>query len=179
MLFEKNDEVIIKSLKELQEAGLLETIDRNGVTIYKNNADNYLLYSNFPFFGEKTTVLGIDEKDNSIPYWLSCGIWAPEWMLKYAVEPKKENPVVIVAEPAKPKVWINKFNGKPFGRLFVKLIVIDEKIADFSSTGFSKLRKHELQYIARLLMSKGCPDIDINTNVDELSSYCYNQTRLL
>lgn len=178
MLFKKNDEVIIKSLDELKKAGLLEAIDRNGVTIYKNNDTNYLLYDNFPFFGTEAKVLGIDNKDNSIPYWLSCGIWAPEWMLKYAVEPEKEEPIVKDA-PIEPKVFINKFNGKPFGKLFLKLIAIDPKIAEFSSTIFSRLRKHELQYIARLLISKGCPDIDTNSHVEELVSYCYNQTKLL
>lgn len=170
------DVVVIKTLQELIDEKLIHAHnDMEGV--YSDDNNSFHIFDNFPFFGKETTISTIDENDDSIPYFLSCGIWAPEWMLR--CEKEYENPEIVNEPNNKPKVWLNKFNNKPFGKLFVKLINIDPKVAEFSSTAFGRLRKHELQYIARLLMNNNAPAIDINAPVGDLASYCYNQTKLL
>lgn len=178
MKFKLNAKVKIKSLDEMLNSGdLVVQQDKN---LYVNENSRYYIFKDFPFFGLEGTITKIDDNDESCPYYVSNGkdsLWACDFMLtalEVQIPMNNEIPVDV-----KPKVYINKFNNKPFGRLFVKLINLDNKIAEFSSTAFSRLKKHELQYIARLLMKQNCPVIDINSPVAELSSYCYNQTRLL
>lgn len=178
MKFEVKDVVIIKTLNELIDEKLVS--EHNGMEgVYSCNDHSFHIFDNFPFFGKESEIVNIDDNDESIPYFLSCGVWAPEWMLKSTKE--KDEPKVIERKPEDnvAMIWINKFNQKPFGKLFVKLINLDPKIAEFSSTAFGRLRKHELQYIARLLMNNNAPFIDVDAPVGELSSYCYNQTKLL
>lgn len=177
MKFKLNDEVKIKTLDEMINSKDLVVSEND---LYVNEASRYFIFKDFPFFGLEGKIVNIDHNDDSCPYYISGPngqLWAGEFMLttidgKIPVNDKK---------PAnnEPKVYINKFNNKPFGRLFIKLINIDNRIAEFSSTAFSRLKKHELQYIARILIGKGCPNIDLNSPIAELSSYCYNQTRLL
>lgn len=174
-------QVKIKSLDQLLKEKLLV---KDG-DIFVNNEDSFILLDNFKFFAAETTIEGVDE-DDSIPYFLGNGIWAPEWLIMPIMpepepEPKDENNemevVEAVAKPNAPKVYINRFTGKPFGKLMLKLIALDEKIAEFSSTRFSRLRRHELVYIANILLDHGADDaaIDVMT-VKELSTYCYEQT---
>ena len=176
MKFKLNDQVKIKTLDEMIKSNDLVVSEND---LYVNEASRYFLFKDFPFFGLEGTIVKIDHEDNSCPYYISGPdgqLWAGEFMLTTidGKIPNDEKPV-----NNEPKVYINKFNNKPFGRLFVKLINIDNRIAEFSSTAFSRLKKHELQYIARILIGRGCPNIDLNSPVAELSSYCYNQTRLL
>lgn len=176
-MFKINAKVIVKTIDELINEHILVSKDN----YYVHEATRFILFNDFPYFGELTTIKSIDENDDNIPYFLGNGIWAPEWLIKDA-EPKKVEVKVEVVdekEPAEPKVWINKFNNKPFGDLFVKLINLDNKIATFSSTAFSRLKKHELQYIARLLMDHGCPAINLQSTVKDLGTYCYNNTKTL
>ena len=179
MKFKLNDKVKIKSLDEMLNSGDLVKSDAN---LYINEESRYYIFADFPFFGLEGTITKIDDNDDSCPYYISNGkdsLWACDFMLSaIEVQIPMNNEIPIPVEN-KPKVYINKFNNKPFGRLFIKLINLDNKIAEFSSTAFSRLKKHELQYIARLLMKQNCPFIDITSPVAELSSYCYNQTRLL
>lgn len=177
MKFKLNEKVKIKALDEMINSGdLVETVDE----VYVNDNSRYYIFKDFPFFGLEGTIIRIDNDDDSCPYYISNGkdsLWACDFMLttlEVQIPMNNEIPVDV-----KPKVYINKFNNKPFGKLFIKLINLDNKIAEFSSTAFSRLKKHELRYIARLLMKHDCPFIDINSPVAELSSYCYNQTRLL
>lgn len=180
-MLEIGTKVKIKSLDQLlKEKLLVEEGD-----IFVNNDDGFILLDNFKFFEAETTIEGVDE-DDSIPYFLGNGIWTPEWLIMPIIpepepEPKGENNEVevveAVAKPDAPKVYINRFTGKPFGKLMLKLIALDEKIAEFSSTRFSRLRRHELVYIANILLDHGADDaaIDVMT-VKELSTYCYEQT---
>lgn len=180
-MLEIGTQVKIKSLDQLLKEKLLV---KEG-DIFVNNDDSFILLDNFKFFEAETTIEGVDE-DDSIPYFLGNGIWAPEWLIMPIIlepepEPKDENNEVevveAVAKPNAPKVYINRFTGKPFGKLMLKLIALDEKIAEFSSTRFSRLRRHELVYIANILLDHGADDaaIDVMT-VKELSTYCYEQT---
>lgn len=177
MKFKLNEKVKIKSLDEMLKSGDLVKQDAN---LYVNEESRYYIFADFPFFGLEGTITNIDNGDDSCPYYISNGkdsLWACDFMLTALEVQVPKNKVIPIDD--KPKVYINKFNNKPFGKLFIKLINLDNKIAEFSSTAFSRLKKHELQYIARLLMKQNCPFIDINSPVAELSSYCYNQTRLL
>ena len=177
MKFKLNEKVKIKSLDEMINDGTLK-IEEND--LYVNEESRYYIFKDFPFFGLEGTITKIDNNDDSCPYYISNGkdsLWACDFMLSaIEVQIPMDNAIPV---DIKPKVYINKFNNKSFGKLFIKLINLDNKIAEFSSTAFSRLKKHELQYIARLLMKQNCPFIDINSPVAELSSYCYNQTRLL
>lgn len=164
--------VIIKTKDELLNEGLIVS---QGDGLFMNENDRFMFFADYPYFGQTTTIKYVDEHDKNVPYYLSCNCWAPEWLIKLDEPEVKVEKVV----DNKPKVYINKFNNKPFGALFIKLINIDEKIATFSSTAFSRLKKHELQYIARLLMNQGCEAININATVPELSTYCYTNTKTL
>lgn len=178
MKFKLNEKVKIKSLDEMINSG--DLVMQRDENLYVNEDSNYYIFKDFPFFGLEGIITKIDDNDDSCPYYISNGkdsLWACDFMLTAIDAQIPMNNAIPV--DAKPKVYINKFNNKPFGKLFIKLINLDNKIAEFSSTAFSRLKKHELQYIARLLMKKDCPFIDINSPVAELSSYCYNQTRLL
>ena len=177
MKFKLNEKVKIKSLDEMLNSGDLVKQDDN---LYVNEKSRYFIFKDFPFFSLEGTITKIDNNDDSCPYYISNGkdsLWACDFMLTALEVQIPMNNAIPVND--KPNVYINKFNNKPFGKLFIKLINLDNKIAEFSSTAFSRLKKHELQYIARLLMKQNCPFIDINSSVAELSSYCYNQTRLL
>lgn len=170
--------VQIKPLDQLLSEKLLEK--RGEILI--NEDDNFILLGNFRFFAVETTISAVD--DGSIPYFLANGLWVPEWMLnvikelneKEVEELLEEAGGIKVIEPKNDvRIYINKFTGKPFGKLMVKLINLDEKIAEFSSTRFSRLRRHELIYIANLLMNNGYNKINVDDfNVKELSTYCYN-----
>lgn len=170
--------VQIKPLDQLLSEGLLEK--RGEILI--NEDGHFILLCNFRFFATETTIAAVDDGD--IPYFLANGLWVPEWMLNVVKELNEkdieelleEAGVIKVVEPKNDyKIYINKFTGKPFGKLMVKLINLDEKIAEFSSTRFSRLRRHELVYIANLLMNNGYDEINIDDyNVKELSTYCYN-----
>lgn len=177
-MFTKGDKVTIKNLDCLLNDNLLKKAeDLEGV--YHNQDMKYVLFSDFPYFGDTATIDDIDPNDKDIPYFLSIGIWVPEFMIiPYDgvvpnLEPKKVNPV---EDNVDQKVYINKFNNKPFGKVFLKLIALDEKIAEFSATQFSKLKKHELQYIAKLLQDHGAEFADYNKLTQkELAVYCYNK----
>ena len=92
------------------------------------------------------------------------------------VVPNPEPKAIPVEDNIDQKVYINKFNNKPFGKVFLKLIALDKKVAEFSATQFSKLKKHELQYIAKLLQDHGAEFADYNKLTQkELAVYCYNK----
>ncbi len=181
-MFKIGDKVRIKTLEELLNENLFEAKDN----VYVNKQFKFVILANFAFFNEETTIFTIDKDDKEVPYFLDNGIWVPEFMivsLEYPVvvpEPEPNPNLDIVEEEVaveKPKVYINQFTGKPFGKLMMKLINIDEKVAEFSSTRFSRLRRHELVYIANILLEHGAEDaaIDVMT-VRELATYCYEQT---
>lgn len=185
-MFKIGEKVRVKTLKEMLDTKALEKYNNYA---YINKETSFVLLKEFSYFDKHTTIKYIDEKDNKIPYFLECGIWMPGCLLESleVVEPPKNvdildvvngGEVIDIEKPA--EVYINKFTGKPFGTLMVKLIKLDKKIAEFSSTRFSRLRRHELEYIAKLLMNHGADQIDTDDfNVKELSSYCYNQALAL
>ena len=122
MKFKLNDQVKIKTLDEMIKSNDLVVSEND---LYVNEASRYFLFKDFPFFGLEGTIVKIDYEDNSCPYYISGPdgqLWAGEFMLT-TIEGKipvnDEKPV-----NDEPKVYINKFNNKPFGRLFVKLINI-------------------------------------------------------
>lgn len=158
-MFEQGDKVIIKNLDCLLKDNLLkEAPDLEGV--YCNKDMKYVLFSDFPYFGNVAVIEDVDKNDPDIPYFLSIGIWVPEFMII----------------PYDEVVPINKFNNKPFGKVFLKLIALDKKVAEFSATQFSRLKKHELQYIAKLLQDHGAEFADYNKLTQkELAVYCYNK----
>lgn len=169
-MFKVGDVVIIKKLDSLVKNGDLKKTGDLG-DVYCNQDKKFIVFPDFNYYDIECTVDEVDTKDADIPYFLSVGIWVPEFM----IEIKKP---AVEAEPA--KVWINKFNNKPFGSLFVKLINIEPKVAEFSSTSFSKLKKHELQYIAKILIDNGRKVVDYNQLTQkELSAYCYAETLAL
>ena len=183
-MFKIGEKVRVKTLNEMLDTKALEKYNNYS---YINKETSFVLLKEFSYFNENTKIKYIDEKDNKIPYFLDCGIWMPECMLESleAIKPQDkvvnkdvdEDVEVVNVEAVKPEIYINKFTGKPFGTLMVKLIKLDKKVAEFSSTRFSRLRRHELEYIASLLMKHGAPVIDVDDfNVKELSTYCYNQT---
>ena len=183
-MFKIGEKVRVKTLKEMLDTNILKKYNQYS---YINEETSFVLLSEFNYFNIDTTIQDIDNKDQNIPYFLSCGIWMPECMLESLEAIKPQDKVVnedvdedveaVNVEAAKPEVYINKFTGKPFGTLMVKLIKLDKKVAEFSSTRFSRLRRHELEYIASLLMKHGAEVIDVDDfNVKELSTYCYNQT---
>lgn len=186
-MFNKGDVVIVKNLDELLKNGLLKKAKDLG-DVYINEDMKYVLFPDFPYYGVEATIDDVDKKDKDIPYFLSVGIWVPEFMIVPKPEPKpepKEDPKLDEKDldpgpQPEPKVYINKFNNKPFGKIFCKLIALDEKVAEFSNTAFSKLKKHELQYIAKLLMDHGAAAIDYNKSTQkELAVYCYTETTKL
>ena len=172
-MFEQGDKVIIKNLDCLLKDNLLkEAPDLEGV--YCNKDMKYVLFSDFPYFGNVAVI----KNDPDIPYFLSIGIWVPEFMIiPYdEVVPNPEPKAIPVEDNIDQKVYINKFNNKPFGKVFLKLIALDKKVAEFSVTQFSKLKKHELQYIAKLLQDHGAEFADYNKLTQkELAVYCYNK----
>ena len=171
-MFEQGDKVIIKNLDCL----LKEAPDLEGV--YCNKDMKYVLFSDFPYFGNVAVIEDVDKNDPDIPYFLSIGIWVPEFMIiPYdEVVPNPEPKAIPVEDNIDQKVYINKFNNKPFGKVFLKLIALDKKVAEFSATQFSKLKKHELQYIAKLLQDHGAEFADYNKLTQkELAVYCYNK----
>lgn len=167
-MFEQGDKVIIKNLDCLLKDNLLkEAPDLEGV--YCNKDMKYVLFSD---------IEDVDKNDPDIPYFLSIGIWVPEFMIiPYdEVVPNPEPKAIPVEDNIDQKVYINKFNNKPFGKVFLKLIALDKKVAEFSATQFSKLKKHELQYIAKLLQDHGAEFADYNKLTQkELAVYCYNK----
>lgn len=176
-MFTKGDKVTIKNLDCLLNGNLLKKAeDLEGV--YHNQDMKYVLFSDFPYFGDTATIDDIDQNDKDIPYFLSIGIWVPEFMIipYNEVVPNPEPKVNPVEDNVDQKVYINKFTNKPFGKVFLKLIALDEKIAEFSATQFSKLKKHELQYIAKLLQDHGAEFADYNKlTQNELAIYCYHK----
>lgn len=177
-MFEQGEKVIIKNLDCLLKDNLLKKApDLEGV--YCNKDLKYVLFSDFSYFGNVAVIEDVDKNDPDIPYFLSIGIWVPEFMIipyvEGIIDPEvkiKEADINIGQE----RLYINKFNNKPFGKVFLKLIALDEKIAEFSSTQFSKLKKHELQYIAKLLQDHGAEFADYNKLTQkELAIYCYNK----
>lgn len=176
-MFTKGDKVTIKNLDCLLNDNLLKKAeDLEGV--YHNQDMKYVLFSDFPYFGDTATIDDIDKNDKDIPYFLSIGIWVPEFMIipYNEVVPNPEPKVNPVEDNVDQKVYINKFKNKPFGKVFLKLIALDEKIAEFSATQFSKLKKHELQYIAKLLQDHGAEFADYNKlTKNELAIYCYHK----
>ena len=193
-MFEQGEKVIIKNLDCLLKDNLLKKApDLEGV--YCNKDMKYVLFSDFPYFGNVAVIEDVDKNDPDIPYFLSIGIWVPEFMIipydkvvpnpepKVMIIPYVEgiiDPEVKIKEAdiniGQERLYINKFNNKPFGKVFLKLIALDEKIAEFSSTQFSKLKKHELQYIAKLLQDHGAEFADYNKLTQkELAIYCYNK----
>lgn len=177
-MFEQGEKVIIKNLDCLLKDNLLKKApDLEGV--YCNKDLKYVLFSDFSYFGNVAVIEDVDKNDPDIPYFLSIGIWVPEFMIipyvEGIIDPEvkiKEADINIGQE----RLYINKFNNKPFGKVFLKLIALDEKIAEFSSTQFSKLKKHELQYIAKLLQDHGAEFADYNKLTQkELVIYCYNK----
>lgn len=229
-MFKQNDNVIVKTLQELIDSKDLTPVeDAEGV--FYNKATKFVAFDNFKFWGLECTIQNVDEKDADIPYFLSLGIWVPEFMLKTAqrAEVKQENKlkikdiiekpkkkdaelkpeigevdqeghlddaagvdalivqdmaldqqVVAVDQAIENKPYVNKFTGKPFGKLFLKLIKLDEKVSEFSNTAFSKLKKHELQYIAGLLQKNGVEVVDYRAFTQkELAEYCYHETLIL
>ena len=193
-MFNIGDEVLIKDLETLVKENKFKLADGLD-NVYINHDTHYAIFPDFNFFGSPCTIDTIDENDKDIPYFLSIGIWVPEFMImkKPQKEVKPKNDEVNVERPnifeeaareilnqKKQKVYINQFNGKPFGKLFLKLIDLDPKIAEFSNTNFSKLKKHELLYIARLLKNKGVVDVPFNNLTQkELVTLCYNATKKL
>lgn len=186
-MFKIGEKVRVKTLNEMLNTNILKKYNRYS---YINEETSFVLLSEFNYFNTKTTIQDIDNKDQNIPYFLDCGIWMPECMLESLEVIKPQDKVVnkdvvedvevVNVKVAEPEVYINKFTGKPFGTLMVKLIKLDKKIAEFSSTRFSRLRRHELEYIAELLMNHGANKIHTDDlNVKELSSYCYNQALAL
>lgn len=177
-MFNKGDEVTIKNLDCLLKDDLLKKApDLEGV--YCNEDMKYVLFSDFPYFGNVAVIEDVDKNDPDIPYFLSVGIWVPEFMIIPYVEdiinPEVKIDMANINIDQK-GLYINKFNNKPFGKVFLKLIALDEKIAEFSNTQFSKLKKHELQYIAKLLQDHGAEFADYNKLTQkELAVYCYNK----
>lgn len=182
-MFAIGEKVVIKNLDTLVSEGVLSPMDGvNG--IYVDSKTHYAVFSDFNFFDIECTITDIDADDNDISYFLSCGIWVPAFMItkKQIIKKEEVKPVVKEEEPKKEEVkqYINQFNGKPFSKLFLKLIKLDEKIAEFSDTRFSKLKKHELLYIAKLLHEHGALDLDYNNlNQKELATVCYTATKNL
>ncbi|MEG1495447.1 MAG: hypothetical protein RRZ84_07800 [Romboutsia sp.] len=186
-MFKKNDVVIVKSLKTLLEENVLCIAEDLG-NVYCNKDKKYVLFPDFQFFDKECIITDVDTNDADIPYFLSVGIWVPEFMITSKVAPNPLRNLVeeiligidpnkVIIEENKDVIYINKFNNKPFGKLFIKLIKLDKKIAEFSSTSFSKLKKHELQYIAKTLQDNGRQIIDYNKLTQKkLSTYCYIET---
>lgn len=180
-MFNIKDEVVIKDLDEMLKSGVLKKYTEiNDITVYINQNTNFILFSDFPYFGKSDIIQQIDNKDKQIPYFLEkSGIWAADFMLKSKnehIEGVEENN----DQKPKEKVYINKYTNKPFGNLFIKLIQLDEKISEFSNTSFSKLHKNELEYIAKLLMNHNKPFIDVaKTKAKDLATYCYQQAKTL
>lgn len=181
-MFKIGENVRIKTIDELLESNLFER-DNN---VYVNKEFKFVILSNFAFFDNHTKILSIDEDDKEVPYFLANGIWVPEFMIESLdVKPEPEIEIIdpndnaeeVEIDNGQPKIYINRFTGKPFGKLMMKLINIDEKVAEFSSTRFSRLRRHELVYIANILLDHGADDVAIDVmNVKELATYCYEQT---
>lgn len=180
-MFNKGDKVVVKNLDELLNDNLL--VKANDLeNVYYNNDVKFVIFTDFPYYDKVATVDKIDKKDKEIPYFLSIGIWVPEFMIKSKQEEIDVNKVKVKEnlpeQNAKQKeVIINKFNNKPFGELFCKLIKLDPKVAEFSNTIFSKLLKHELQYIAKILEDHGAEHVDYNKlKKEELAVHCYKET---
>ena len=182
-MFAIGETVIVKNLDVLLKEKALCPMDGvNG--LYVDHNTHYAVFSDFNFFNIECTITDIDANDDDIPYFLSCGIWVPAFMITKKPMPKKEEVELVLEEeePKKEEVkqYVNQFNGKPFSKLFLKLIALDEKIAEFSGTKFSKLKKHELLYIAKLLKEHGALDLDYNIlNQKELATVCYSATKNL
>lgn len=175
-MFKVDDKIKIKTLNTLLSEGVVSEIkDLEGAYIHKKT--KFILLPDFSYYGQTQTIINVDTKDPDIPYFTDSNIWIP----KFLVEVKEPTvPIAKEEEKEEEKVYINKFNNKKFGKYFIKLIKLDEKIAEFSSTSFSKLKKHELQYIAKLLMDHGAPAVDLDkTTVANLVSYCFTHTQQL
>lgn len=178
LAFKVGDKVKVKNLKTLLDNGDLKLLE-GFENVYFNHGANYTCFDDFAYFDQEVKIKNIDEKDKYIPYFVDKGVWLPEFMLtKIEV---KEPEIEVKIEPMKvdEDQIVNKFNGKPFGKMFRKLISLDPKIAEFSDTRFQPLKRHELQYIARLLMNQ-LPDVekvDLNkTTNKDLAIFCYNNT---
>lgn len=173
-MFKENDNVIIKTLDVLIKDGSLKKHD-NMQDVYYNENHSFIVFPDFNFYGKEATIIKVDNKDPEIPYFLSIGIWVPEFMISTINIPEDEDKNI-----NNEQVYINKYNNKPFGKLFIKLIKLDAKISEFSSTAFSKLKKHELQYIAKLLQNNGAEYVDYNKLTQkDLAKYCFDKASKL
>lgn len=176
-MYKVGDKLKIKSLEALIKEGLLKNTKPG---VYVNEETKFVVFEDFAFFDREVTVESVDDADPQVPYFCDLGVWVPEFMVEVNKNKKKEKEEKVDIKEANPKIeggaYINKFNNKPFGALFMKLIKLDDKIAEFSSNKFSELKKHELQYIAKLLMDKGAAKIDIANDVKELATYCFKET---
>lgn len=193
-MFNVKDVVLVKDLKTLLNENAVKLVEGLG-DVYINKETNYAIFPGFSFFGMECTIDSIDSEDPEIPYFLSIGIWVPEFMIEKKPEPKPQKKVepevkidaeMMIKDDKKaeavqePKVYINQFNGKPFGNLFLKLINIDPKVAEFSNTSFSRLKKHELLYIAKILKDRNVLLEDYQKLTQkELAVLCYNAVKTL
>lgn len=197
-MFNVKDIVRVKSLETLLNEHAIELV-KDLDDVYINKETNYAIFPGFSFFESECTIDSIDSEDPDIPYFLSIGIWVPEFMIekkpkqkpKEEIKPKAKLEIDEVVNEdddnhkkaedlQNPKVYINQFNGKPFGSLFVKLINIDPKVAEFSNTSFSRLKKHELLYIAKILKGQNVLLEDYQKLTQkELAVLCYNATKAL
>lgn len=184
------DTITVKTLSTLVDEGLLKK-DLNIEDVYVNEDIAYILFSDFPYFGKECTIQKIDKKDSEIPYFVSVpnkfGIWLPEFMIQTPNEniniPEKQENQILVDDNNLKLPIINQFNGKPFGKLFIKLISLDSKIAEFSDTAFSKLKKHELLYIVNVIKTN-LPNIEYPKNIEalnqrELATFCFRSASKL
>lgn len=181
-MFNVGDEIVVKTFDVLVKEGKLEKA-ADLENVYWNKQNKFVVFPDFNFYGQVSGIKEIDENDKDMPYFLDLGIWVPEFLIEKK-EKKEEKPIPEKAEVPKndneEKVWINKYTNKPFGKLFIKLIKLDEVIAEFSNTSFSKLKKHELQYIAKVLKDNGRKMEGYeNMTQKELSMLCYSETLAL
>ena len=176
-MYKVGTKLVIKTLDELVANNDLKKTGFPGV--YKNEESRFCILDTFPFWGTPVVIQSIDEKDHDIPYFVSEGLWLPEFMLKKVEEkPKvpqkddkiKANPNIKIDPNFKPDVvYMNNFVGRPFGPMFMKLIKLDVKIAEFSNTALSKLKRVELDYIYKVLVRNGYPEINLKeTNAQDL-----------
>lgn len=92
-MFKVGDVVIIKNLDVLVKNGNLKKAEDLG-DVYYNQDNKFVVFPDFNYYGTKCTVDEVDIKDADIPYFLSVGIWVPEFM----IELKKDE---VEAKPAK------------------------------------------------------------------------------
>lgn len=167
------DNIKIKSFADLKKAGLLVKFEIDHM--FHNEDTGFVIFDNAVIFGKNATIVDVDANDAQIPYLLDNGFWIPEFMIDEVKEQPKEDKEIVVED-----LYICKATGKPFGKLFCKLIDIDNKVSEFSCSSFSRLKRHELIYIANILKNQKIFDGDFNKlNKDELSNLCYEAAKKL